>query len=98
MSLDISSMTDSNCWYFVWLAGSKAPLVVGVGIDVIEALPVGVLGAGGLGVVEADGLAEVGVDGVLDLEPPPPPPYSLDADEAPPTLVRLVPAAASNCC
>lgn len=53
---------------------------------------VGVDGAGGLGVVDADGRGVAdGVVGVLEREFP----YSL---LFPPTLVRLVPAAARSCC
>ena len=68
MSFDISSITDSNCWYFVWLAGSRAPLVAGA--EESEGV-VGVDGAGGRGVVDADGrgVAE-GVVGVLERELP----------------------------
>ena len=82
-------MTDNSCWYLVWLAGSSAPFVVGT---VERDGAVGVDGAGGLGVVDADGLGVAeGVVGVLERELP----YSL---LLPPTLVRLVPAAANSCC
>ena len=30
ISLDISSMTERSCWYLVWEAGSRAPLVEGM--------------------------------------------------------------------
>ena len=41
ISLDISSMTERSCWYFVCEAGSRAPLVEGMES---EAGPVGVEG------------------------------------------------------
>ena len=104
MSLDISSITDKSCWYFVWLAGSRAPLLVTNGsceLDVlgVPTVPVllaevGVPAAGGrCGVPEAAGRGVpvgVGVEGVLERENESLPP--------PETLVRLVPAAANNCC
>ena len=94
-------MTDKSCWYFVWLAGSRAPLLVTNGsceLDVlgVATIPVevGVAAAGGrCGVPEAPGRGVpvgVGVEGVLDREYESLPP--------PDTLVRLVPAAANNCC
>ena len=47
MSLDISSMTERSCWYLVWLAGSREPLVPTMGGIVIDMGVVGVEGAGG---------------------------------------------------
>ena len=52
-------MTERSCWYLVWLAGSRAPLVDGMER---EARPVGVEGAPGL--ERPRSRAEVGV---LDL-------------------------------
>ena len=66
MSFDISSMTESNCWYLVWDAGSRAPLVGG-SWESEGAGPVGVEDWGGLDSERSDDLAE-GVVGVLDLE------------------------------
>ena len=95
ISLDISSMTERSCWYFVWLAGSRAPLVAGSCEREGAPGPVGVEDCGGLvrERSEAERPAEardwaVGVPAL--------PEYSLALP--PLTLVRLVPAAASSCC
>lgn len=81
-------MTESSCWYLVWLAGSKEPFCPIIGGKVIDMGVVGVEGAGG-----RDGVFEgrcCVFEGVLDLLALP---YSF-----PPTLVRDVPAAARSCC
>ena len=83
ISLDISSMTERSCWYLVWEAGSRAPLVEGMER---EAGPVGVEGWGGRERPWRS-RAEVGVLERL-----------LNSFLPPLTLVRLVPAAARSCC
>ena len=93
ISLDISSMTESSCWYLVWLAGSSAPFVAGSWDS--EGVAVGVAGCGGRLRLRSEPWPALcaGLLGVADRELAkslrPPPPL---------TLVRLVPAAARSCC
>ena len=66
--MDISSITESSCWYLVWLAGSSDPFCPIIGGKVIDIGVVGVEGAGG-----RDGVFEARCcvfDGVLDLGRP----------------------------
>ena len=66
MSLDISSITESSCWYLVWLAGSREPFCPIMGGKVMDIGVVGVEGAGG-----RDGVFEgrcCVFEGVLDLQ------------------------------
>ena len=61
-------MTESSCWYLVWLAGSSDPFCPIIGGKVIDIGVVGVEGAGG-----RDGVFEARCcvfDGVLDLARP----------------------------
>ena len=107
ISLDISSMTERSCWYLVWLAGSRAPLVGGswdregagpeqpIRDEFVlcwpirdQYLPVGVDDWGGL---DSERSLLRGVLGVLLLEL-----LNWSCFLPPPTLVKLVPAAATT--
>ena len=59
-------MTESSCWYLVWLAGSREPFCPIIGGKVMDMGVVGVEGAGG-----RDGVLEgrcCVFEGVLDLQ------------------------------